>query len=167
MLNLFPSQASILKTIGKGIVGSQAEEQGRQELSSWKQGDVYFLPSNGGKAVALLHSSKTERKDSKEIKHNKSGEESVLTTSATQSGSGHAIIYVCKIPQNLVVEGSSAQEDQSKEDDIPEFRRLIESLCKKGMVSFENENEEKTDGLQYQKLSEDCSTQLRATLSEL
>ena len=167
-------KSSSLKTIGKGIVGSQAEEQGRQDLSSWNQGDVYLLPSNGGKAVALLHNSKNTTGDSRETKDNESGEPSTSDSgsNASSSSSGHAIIYICKIPQDLVANtaNTSSPQDGSNENaegDTPEWRRLIHSICSKSLESFENENKEKEDGLKYQKLSDIRSAQLRAGLSKL
>lgn len=168
-------KSSSLQTIGKGIVGSQAEEQGRQDLSSWNQGDVYLLPSNGGKAVALLHNSKNMTGHSRETKDNESGEPSTAdsgSNATSSSCSGHAIIYICKIPLDLVanIANTSSPQDGSNENaegDTPEWRRLIHSICSKSLESFENENKEKEDGLKYQKLSDIGSAQLRAGLSKL
>ena len=162
LLTILLLQSSVLTTIGTGIVGSQAEEQGRQDLLSWREGDIYLLPSNGGKAVALLHNSKINDR-----KYNESGEESAPQTGTSQMGSGHAILYICKIPPSVVVNGSSIREDQSEEEgnDIPEWRSKIQSICSKGLGSFENENEKGVNGLQYQKLPEENAIQLRTTLS--
>ena len=129
-----------------------------------------MLPSNGGKAVALLHNSKNTTDDSTEAKDNASCSISTAgDTSSTAVGNGHAIIYICKIPQDLVANNDFPEEkpNENVEDDTPEWRRLIHSICSKSLESFENENMEKKDGLQYQKLSDNNSAQLRAGLSKL
>jgi len=46
---------SVLKSIGSGIIGSSDEEKQRQALDEWKQGQVWFVPSNGGRAVGWIH----------------------------------------------------------------------------------------------------------------
>lgn len=68
-----------LQTIGQdGIVGSKQEEESRL-LLDWKQGDVIFAKSNGGRAVGYVHARKTVNDDE--------NEESV-----------HATLLICKVP---------------------------------------------------------------------
>jgi hypothetical protein len=70
-------QASRIKSIGKGIVGSSAEEKSRMELP-WKQGSAYFVPENGGKAIGWACS--TSNGDSESTKP-----------------AGHVELYVVKL----------------------------------------------------------------------
>ena len=162
-----------MKTIGKGIVGSQDEEQGRQDLTSWKQGDVYLVPSNGGKAVAWIHSklSPSTGNDSGNEENASSNPTSPSATKnnppvATSSG-GHAIVYVCKIPQESLDNTQKEVSDNNNDDDIPDWRRLVHSICHKGLASFENENTGKENGLRYQKVSEESSVRLREAIATL
>lgn len=53
------SRHSRLYNLGTGIIGSSAEEESRQGLE-WEEGNVYFTPSNGGKAVGWVHMVKEE-----------------------------------------------------------------------------------------------------------
>lgn len=186
------SDTSTLKTIGKGIVGSQDEEGGRQELTLWKQGGVYLVPSNGGKAVAWLHNNNklvaegtaakaantTETEALAKIGDSNNKEEAIIsptkeeTTSATANngGGGHAILYVCKIPKDSLLPEATSEPgngNNTNDDNVPEWRRLIHSICLNGLDSFENENKETKTGFEFQKVAEESSALLREALSGL
>jgi hypothetical protein len=45
---------SLIKAIGKGVLGSSHEEKNRT-IMDWKQGGVYLVSANGGKAVGWIH----------------------------------------------------------------------------------------------------------------
>jgi len=48
-----------VKSIGTGIIGSSQEESTRRILVEWEEKGVYFLPSNGGKAIGWINESRS------------------------------------------------------------------------------------------------------------
>jgi len=186
------SKVSILRTIGKGIVGSQDEERGRQDLLSWRQNRAFLVPSNDGKAVAWIHGNKErtkskllgigadwddedepDRKVEESKNQNATSDENDDTSNITVVG--HAILYVCKIPQDCVVPtktpkdepGEGNNNNNNKEDVLPKWRRLIQSICCNELETFVNENALKENELKYQQISEESSLQLRKILLSL
>jgi hypothetical protein len=72
-----------LYTIGDGIVGSEAEEAMRQALP-WEEGEAYFVPSKGGKAVGWVHyPPTTDEKDAR-----------------GKALTGPAEVWIAKLPSN-------------------------------------------------------------------
>jgi len=151
----------VLKAIGKGIVGSQQEERQRQRLE-WKQGDMYLVPSNGGKAIALIHSSLGDD-DTKSETQASSSSSSTLPSS---TGGGHAILYICKIPLSQA-SNSTDKDSSGGEDDAKEWHDIVKSTCQQALENFQNENTQKENTLQYQRISEQDATLLKEALSKL
>lgn len=54
------AETSRIQTIGEGIIGSGHEEKGRTVLD-WRQGQVWWVPSQGGKAVGWVHVPEDEK----------------------------------------------------------------------------------------------------------
>jgi hypothetical protein len=83
---------SVLKSIGKGIIGSSDEEKSRTALD-WKEGMVFLVPS-GGKAIGWEHTA--------------------AHAVATHQQPSHAVLFVIKIPQDQLpqerIELSDAEE---------------------------------------------------------
>jgi hypothetical protein len=71
--------SSVLKSIGKGIIGSSDEEKSRTVLD-WKEGMILLVPSNGGKAIGWEHTA--------------------ANAVATHQQPSHAVLFVIKIPQD-------------------------------------------------------------------
>ena len=191
------SKDCLLKTIGKGIVGSQDEERGRKVLEDWKQNDVFLVPSNGGKAVAWLHEPKAEQKQERSSNSNSSKEEigkddnqtaevqnGKSENPTTSSSNGHAIMYVCKIPQESVEKKSEEGETNSNsnsnngdnEDSSSEWYENVQKTCKyalKMMNEMDTDENNGTitwkdkDGIRYFKLPEEMAAQIRETLTNL
>mmetsp|Transcript_5148 Transcript_5148/g.6228 ORF Transcript_5148/g.6228 Transcript_5148/m.6228 type:complete len:244 (-) Transcript_5148:813-1544(-) len=86
-------KGSIIKKIGKGIVGSSDEEKSRQ-CALWSEGKCYLLPSNGGKALGWTH-----EKD----------------TSVEEKVDGHAIVYYIKITHDALQEQNDKEESKTSE----------------------------------------------------
>lgn len=76
--------ASVIKAIGKGIIGSADEERQRVALD-WKQGDIVFVPSNGGKAVGWVH-------------HAAPSNEEGTGDDASTKPAGHVVLQIAKVP---------------------------------------------------------------------
>lgn len=152
---------SRLYSIGKGIVGSQDEERRRNELKEWTQGQVFLVPSNGGKAVAWIHnkdSSSNEQKGEEEEKKEeaastKEKEEEEKEKDISSLGSGHAVLYVCKIPKDSL----------NIEEPLEEWQDIVRATCKESLDNFKAQDE----GFQYQPLSEEKANLLRIALSSL
>jgi hypothetical protein len=130
---------SILKSIGKGIIGSSDEEKTREDLD-WKEGTVYLVPSNGGKAVGWLHGAKP---------------------APSTSPRGLAILNVIKIPldklpaEKLIEQSSSETEPASWVD-------VVKFLCQKVL----NTKSVEEDGL-FLELSKDYGEMLHNALKQI
>jgi hypothetical protein len=129
---------SILKSIGKGIIGSSDEEKTREDLD-WKEGTVYLVPSNGGKAVGWLHGAKP---------------------SPSTSPLGLAILHVIKIPLDKLpaepIELSSSETDPASWVDVVKF------LCQKVL----NTKSAEEDAL-FPELSNDYGEILQNALKQI
>jgi hypothetical protein len=77
---------SVLKQIGSGIIGSNAEEQGRHALD-WVERNVYFVPSRKGKAVGWTH----------ELAEKKTQSAAVLSGAEKAANAGPVVLYVVKV----------------------------------------------------------------------
>lgn len=102
----------ILKSIGTGIIGSSDEEKTREDLG-WKEGTVYLVPSNGGKAVGWLHAAKR----------------APSLGPSTSPPRGLAILNVIKIPlDKLPVEPI---ELSNSETELASWVDVVKFLCQK------------------------------------
>lgn len=120
---------SVMKSIGKGIIGSSDEEKSRELLDDWKHGNVFLVPSTGGKAVGWIHhEKKSENNDQEAIKEN------TLT--------GHAVLYIAKIPKDQVlgVEGE-ANNGARNEIDAKEWSEIVKAVCTRGLKELEKSRE--------------------------
>jgi len=108
------STTSVIKSIGKGIIGSADEEKQRVAMD-WKQGQVVLVPSNGGKAVGWIHHNggAASTKDSTE-------------EDADNKNTGHASLRIAKAPVDLAAaEGDAAAETEMQWHDV------IRSVCER------------------------------------
>lgn len=103
-------QGCNLRSIGTGIIGSSDEEKTRVDLD-WQEGSIYFVPSNGGKAVGWIHHRDVIEDSSSETKM-KTG--------------GHAVLQIAKIPSGNV-------KDVKFEEDIhkapPDWTSCLLQVC--------------------------------------
>jgi hypothetical protein len=105
-------ETSVLKAIGKGIIGSADEEKQRVALD-WKQGDIVFVPSNGGKAVGWVHHAAP------------STEEGTGDDPSTKQA-GHGVLQIAKVPLGQI--GSSGTNMES--EGLPWYDK-IRDVCRK------------------------------------
>jgi hypothetical protein len=162
----------VLKAIGKGILGSKDEENGRKELSTWKEGNVYLVPSNGGKAVAWIHSScklptatGTTPSD-EELKKDATGKSNNTPVSPDNIG-GHAMLYICKIPKGCIANDHSRGADDDQDDEDPSAASWDETIRKTCQRELQSDNMYDTNGMQYKKLSREVSRLLVEAISSL
>jgi hypothetical protein len=129
---------SILKSIGKGIIGSSDEEKTRKDLD-WKEGTVYVVPSNGGKAVGWLHAAEP---------------------APSTSPRGLAILQVIKIPLDKLptepIELSSSETEPASWVDVVKF------ICQKVMNTKSVEED-----VLFPELSKDYAEMLQNALQEI
>jgi hypothetical protein len=96
-------ETSVLKAIGKGIIGSADEENQRVALD-WKQGDIVFVPSNGGKAVGWVHhdhaapSSEEGAGEDTSTKLEKDHTAPLSEEGASTKPAGHVVLQIAKVP---------------------------------------------------------------------
>jgi hypothetical protein len=110
--------AAAIQHIGTGIIGSQAEAQGRKRLD-WKQGHVYLVPSRQGKAVGWMIHEDIDTKD-----HD---DEEERTASELPSG-GPAVLYVLKVPPE-------ALEDAPENIPHTTWYNTIRAVCQRALVA--------------------------------
>jgi hypothetical protein len=120
-----------IRSIGKGIIGSQDEERTRRPLDDWTDGSVIFVPSNGGKAVGWVHNTTTTTTTT--VNDDDDDTTTTTTTAAAAAaestdnnddgnknksndnniGSGYATICVVKIPLSQLEEGGGGGDDDN------------------------------------------------------
>ena len=102
----------ILRTIGRGIIGSRDEELSRTDLPDWTEGGVYFVPSNGGKAVGWIHHDMSQQDD----------------PTADNEPKGHVELIIGKVPSDKVYDEIS--------DSWPTWVCLLIQQCRHGLESI-------------------------------
>ena len=119
-----PSEGSIF-SIGTGIIGSSDEEKSRTRMD-WKDGGIYLVPSNGGKAVGFVYHA----------------------SDSSEQGSGHAELKIAKIPQEMLIDsqGKESVVHFSKDDAAPYHRLWVNSLEEKCRDLLESERTQTPTG---------------------
>lgn len=116
--------SSILRWIGQGIIGSSDEEKSRKKMIEWAEGNVFLIPSNGGKAIGWIHAS--DDYNSTNTATNNIDETGIAVNKGKKEKSGGLIIlYVAKIPSGIL-------EQEPKESDHRWTNQLIE-CCRDGL----------------------------------
>ena len=177
------SLPGILKSIGTGIVGSSDEENSRKVLN-WKEGNIYLVPSNGGKAVGWFHTSSSDSNDAEEGQASEDVTESSAADEQQPSNNdksksnepfsieGHAVLNVIKIPMGSL-EASSSAEDENRtanttNDEEPTWGELVLSVCSKALSDVQDQTETTAVTLSlFAALSESESSKLKAAIQKL
>jgi hypothetical protein len=105
-------ETSVIKAIGKGIIGSADEEKQRVALD-WKQGDIVFVPSNGGKAVGWVH-------------HAAPSSEEGTGDDASTKQAGHIVLQIAKVPV-----GATGLSGNNVESEGLPWYNTIRDVCRK------------------------------------
>lgn len=125
-LNTSNNDSSILRWIGKGIIGSSDEEKSRKNMIEWTEGNVFLVPSNGGKAVGWIYADNDS--------------EGAINTANNNEGDGiidnFAVMNVAKIPLDIDDKDLLA----SGKSDFHWSDQLIK-YCQKGLQSLEKRDE--------------------------
>ena len=128
--------SSVLQSIGKGIIGSSDEEKTRTDMIEWNENDFIFIPSNGGKAVGWIHTTTTTGTT-------KGEKDDTKTYSNT---SGYAVLYVAKIPIELLEEQTSVDDESVGKDgdknSIPQWTKPMIESCREGLIAILSTNED-------------------------
>ena len=126
---------TVIKSIGKGIIGSSDEESSRTNLD-WEEGGVYLVPSNGGKAVGWVHTTNTTTNPTTSTEETTTkdqateaggttttaagaaaGAENLESTHSVDGGGGPAVLNVIKIPlsclEDIATTTAATTTDQS------------------------------------------------------
>jgi len=123
LVDKIPSSAGV-KKIGTGIVGSSAEEKGRQWVE-WEKGRAYLIPSNGGKAVGWVAVAKEE--DTK------------VSSSGDRNGARDPVeVYMLKAASDALKESDEANELQS-------WAQQIRAIFKEELEESLNESSSRED----------------------
>lgn len=148
-----------LKWIGKGIIGSSDEEKSRKKMTEWTEGNVFLVPSNGGKAVGWIYTND----DSNSTKTDTNDDHPIGTISAKEKNShGFAVLCVAKIPLGAL----DKEEQPSRESNHHWANQLIE-CCRNGLESYENQSENESDKTpSYYKFSGEASKLLKKAVRE-
>ena len=113
--------SNFMRSIGKGIIGSNDEERSRTDLS-WEEGDVYLVASNGGKAVGWIHHA-----------HEASGG----VTSTEKTNEGHAELLIAKIPLDRLKDVRFLGDIESA---VPPWVLTLTEHCRRGIEKLDEEN---------------------------
>jgi hypothetical protein len=112
-------ESSVIKAIGKGIIGSADEEKQRVALD-WKQGDIVFVPSNGGKAVGWFH-------------HAAPLSEEGTEDDASFKQAGHVVLQIAKVPV-----GATELSGNNVESKGLPWYNIIRDVCRKVLEGCED-----------------------------
>lgn len=147
---------SSLRSIGTGIIGSSNEEQSRSDLD-WQEGDVYLIPSNGGKAVGWIHMNR--KTSSSGTSSSDDGKKDDMPAPAS---TGHAILHICKIPLDQL---KDVAFDDTESIQVPNWIAIMLSQCRRGLEKHSAEDDASTRSTYYKFGDEDCD-ELRAAFHQ-
>lgn len=145
------SSTSVIKSIGQGIIGSSDEEKNRKPLEEWKEGSMFLVPSTGGKAVGWIHS-KAKPKDSSDE----------ATKIADTGTSAYAVLYVAKIPMDVMLPVISDTQHISQDDKQSfgacSWAQSLMNHCQQGLAAMAEKARGNTEGGPgyYQFPAQDC-----------
>jgi hypothetical protein len=136
----------MLRSIGKGIIGSRDEELSRTDLPDWTEGGLYFVPSNGGKAVGWIHNTCSKLTGSQE------------DTSATEEPKGHVELIVGKIPSDKV--------DDDISESWPTWACLLIQQCRRALQRLAESKAEEAPLFYKYDDDDEHTSKLKAALSQ-
>jgi len=152
------NNSSTLRWIGKGIIGSSDEEKSRKEMIEWTEGNVFLVPSNGGKAVGWIHSnadpnsSKTDTNDDNATGNTNNEEKH-------DESDSFAVLYVAKIPPDIL-----KQEHQESRESYHQWANQLIECCRDGLKSCEKQSAKNSS---YYKFSGEASKLLKKAIREV
>ena len=163
-----------LRWIGKGIIGSRDEEKSRKVMNDWNEGDVFLIPSNGGKAIGWVHTDARDRYGDDSASSgdgtNEDGFGDNPTTSTTNSKGKHdetygsAILYVAKIPLGML-EKEDPQGSKTSKRNIQSWADQLVESCRDFLEPVDKEDNKTTDP-SYFKFSSEAATLLKDAIRE-
>jgi hypothetical protein len=136
----------IVKSIGKGIIGSSSEEGSRLEESGWEEKNAFLYRSNGGKAIGWVNDKLPDDKD--------------LNISDT---SNDVVVYVVKATRDMLEsfktmkgntnESDSALESATDIDTMPTWVSGILKILQKSLLdtAVTDKDEKKDDEIESKK----------------
>lgn len=134
-------QNATIQSIGKGIIGSAAEESGRK-IVNWKQGSSYFLPCLSGVACGWVNTTKiTEEKIS-------SGDNDDAKNPSGDDGDS-VVLYTMKVSPRDLERNQKEDETQQLSPWVAKAVELFDS-----MSSVETSDEIMMSAEQSAKVSE-------------
>jgi len=170
------NNGSSLRWIGKGIIGSSDEEKSRKKMIEWTEGNVFLVPSNGGKAVGWIHASddsnstNTATDDSNSTSTNTNtatnDDDATGTTKKKEKRSesdGFAVLYVAKIPLSTL-DKEQQQQQELRESSSHQWTNQLVECCRSGLESCEKESSETTP--LYYKFSAEASKLVKQAIRE-
>jgi hypothetical protein len=159
--NLMPG--SSLRSIGTGIIGSSNEEQSRSDLD-WQEGNVYLIPSNGGKAVGWIHTNRetTTSTTRTTTTSTSSSDDGKKDDTPTATPTGHAILHICKIPLDQL---KDVAFDDNESIQVPNWIAIMMNQCRRGLEKHTAEDNASTCSTYYKFGDDDCD-ELRAAFHQ-
>lgn len=145
-----------LYSIGKGVIGSQAEENMRQVMR-WEPGSVYFVPAKVGKAVGWVH--KVQEKDNEEEPSSLAVDDSESNKSkpTTAARGGPADLIIAKVPAESMQAPNSTDEKEGDGDEVL-WTNTLSELC----LKYSNKSVSEEAG--FAELSKDDAKRLQVAV---
>ena len=141
---------NILQWIGKGIIGSSDEEKGRNSLYDLTEDCIFFVPSNGGKAIGWIHTTAAINE----------------STFNQEADGGYAVLYVVKIPPDVLNEEKQGKDTNINDnDDKCQWATPLINGCRVGLELMGNSSVNSTPKLYY-KYSNDSLKILKKAILE-
>jgi hypothetical protein len=146
------NNGSSLRWIGKGIIGSSDEEKSRKKMIEWTEGNVFLVPSNGGKAVGWIYASDDSNSTNTNTATNDDDATGTTKNKDEKRSEDHgfAVLYVAKIPLGII---DKEQQQESRESSHQWTNQLAE-CCRNGL---ESRGKESNETPLYYKLSAEAS----------
>ena len=130
---------NILRSVGKGIIGSSDEQKSRTYLD-WHEDGVYLLPSSGGKAVGWTH----------QFHSSPDGEESIAKSD------GRAELHIAKVPSDRLKDVRFLDDDKAS---LPVWVTILMRLCREGIETLGEPKA--SDRHAWHKYDEEDSTKIK------
>jgi hypothetical protein len=136
-------ERNIMRSIGKGIIGSSDEERSRKDMG-WEEGGVYLVPSNGGKAVGWIHHADSSDEDD----------------AAKKTNEGHVELCIAKLPLDRLKDVRFLEDIETS---LPPWVVTLIEHCRKGIEKIGEPNA--IDTYACHKYSNEDSSVLKEALS--
>ncbi len=131
-------KSSVVFSIGKGIIGSAAEENSRKKVD-WDEGGAYFFPCLHGIACGWIHKEDGSENNDSDVARN------------SADGEMEVVIYVLKVSSDVLL-----NDGEEMPPNKPQWVKKMQLLFSNNIGSISSEGNEDGNTSEF-KIIEGCS----------